>query len=112
MSDGSITPPTAVPGPERHTVTSGEHPAVLIERAAHSVIAPRLAPGQRCEIVRLLVAYLAPAAGPIIAEGSIVRHGRTIGLAEVWVRDQLGTGVAKGVVTYHVMGDSAPTGGV
>ena len=79
-------------------------PAALVEQVAGEVVAELLGARQRCELVRILVAYLAPGKGPLTASGTVVRHGRTVGLAEVWVRDRDGTAVAKGLVTYRTVG--------
>jgi uncharacterized protein (TIGR00369 family) len=51
----------------------------------------------------LNVSFLAAARGDIIAEGRIIKRGRTIAFGEVTIKDSAGTLVAVGRATYMIL---------
>ena len=51
----------------------------------------------------LNVSFLAAARGDIIAEGRIIKRGRTIAFGEVTIKDGAGTLVAVGRATYMIL---------
>lgn len=60
-----------------------------------------IGPNARGATVSLTVNYLSGAAGcDLVAEGRVVRRGRTLTIVEVDVTDDAGRVVAKGPVTY------------
>jgi uncharacterized protein (TIGR00369 family) len=52
--------------------------------------------------VTLNVQFIEPARGTLLAEGRLLRAGRTVAFAEGEVRDQQGTLVAKGTATFKI----------
>ena len=55
----------------------------------------------------LNVSFLAAARGDIIAEGRIIKRGRTIAFGEATVKDSAGTLVAVGRATYMILAGRA-----
>ena len=52
--------------------------------------------------IELNVSFLAAARAASVAEGSLLRLGRTIAVCDIDVRDEAGTALAKGRVTFMV----------
>lgn len=72
--------------------------ASLIDIAGDYALAIRL--GHFVPTVDLRCDYLRPAAGDLRAEARVVRAGRTLGVADITVRDVTGREVAVGRGTY------------
>lgn len=56
----------------------------------------------------LNVSFLAAADGDVVAEGRILRRGRTVAFGETTIRDATGRLVAVGRATYMIVGARAP----
>ena len=85
-------------------VAAGDGTAGAIAAAvavAAALVLPEAA-SERGHLVDLDVAYLAPAAGDLVASGRVLRRGREIAYVAVDVRSAGGTPVAAGRVTWFV----------
>lgn len=97
----------ALDGADRHRNLQGRiHGGViatLADTAAGLAVRSAMDPGGRHVTVNLDVQYLRPARnGRLMAEGSVVRLGRSIGFADAEVTDTGGTVVARAQVTVAV----------
>ncbi len=81
--------------------------AAVIDVAAHAAVAVRI--GTVAPTIDLRIDYLSGARGDLIAKGTLLRAGRSIGRADVEVRDGRNVLVAVGRGTFSTL--AAATGG-
>jgi len=87
---------------QEHGVVHGAIVSAIADTSAVWLFHPDLEPGQSMASIEFKVNFLAPAfldRGPLIAESSLVRRGRRIGVAQSDVR-QNGDLIARGLFTY------------
>jgi len=87
---------------QEHGVVHGAIVSAFADTAAVWLFHPDLKPGQSMASIEFKVNFLAPAfieRGPLTAEGSLVRRGRRVGVAQSDVR-QNGELIARGLFTY------------
>jgi uncharacterized protein (TIGR00369 family) len=76
--------------------------AALVDITAHAAVA--LAVGRVSPTIDLRIDYLRPARGPaLLAEGTVLRAGRSIARADVVVRDEDGVVVVVGRGTFSTL---------
>jgi uncharacterized protein (TIGR00369 family) len=76
--------------------------AALIDITGHAAVAVKT--GRVSPTIDLRIDYLRPAAGPeLVATGRLLRAGRSIGRADVEVRDHAGAIVALGRGTFSTL---------
>lgn len=87
---------------QEHGVVHGAIVSALADTAAVWLFHPDLETGQSMASIEFKINFLAPAfidRGPLTAEGSLVRRGRRVGVAQSDVR-QNGELIARGLFTY------------
>ncbi len=87
-------------------VAHGGVAAALIDSAVGLALCTMLKSQEFITTVELKVNFIAPAKpGRLRASGSIVHKGKRIAVGEAEVRDQSRTLIAKGLVTYMILGN-------